>query len=291
MSQSFFVAVGHNGLRLRSADGSTWTNPALGKDGEVWRAVCFGNGLCVAIGSYGGDNIFAVSNDGVSWKQSKKDGKYSRYLRGLGFAKGQFLALGGDPGSVGSSRPFVMLTADGVAWGEYREIPGKHIRRRLAFGNDRFVAVGDRGRRATSPDGLTWQEAPDVKAVDTLVDVAFGKGVFVGVGLHGLRMTSADGLRWTDRQLGEEGEHLNSIVWAGDRFVAVGMGATWTSPDGRAWKRTPNTDAPVTMTFGNGHFVGSNWRGRLLRSDDAITWREVHKNEHHFEAVAFGSAG
>jgi hypothetical protein len=289
MPQSFFVAVGHNGLRLRSADGTTWTNPTLGKEGEVWRAVAFGNGHCVAIGSYGGENIFAVSDDGVTWKQSKKDAKYYLYLRGLGFAKDNFVALGGDPGSVGSSHPFVMLTKDGVDWGEYRDIPGKHILRRLAYGNDRFVAVGDRGRRASSPDGLTWTEAPDVKAVDTLVDVAFGKGVFVGVGLHGLRMTSTDGLKWTDRQTGEEGEHLNSIVWANDRFVAVGMGATWTSPDGKDWKREVNKDAPLTVAYGNGVFVGSNWRGRLLRSEDAVVWKEVHKNEHHFDAVAWGA--
>ena len=139
-----------------------------------------------------------------------------------------------------------------------------------------------------SPDGREWKDAPDVKAIDTLVDVAFGKGVFVGVGLHGLRMTSEDGLRWTDRQLGEEGEHLNSVVWAADRFVAVGLGATFTSTDGRAWKRQPNRDAPLTMTFGGGVFVGSAWKGRLLRSTNAVVRREVHKCEHHIEALAFG---
>ena len=58
------------------------------------------------------------------------------------------------------------------------------------------------------------------------VDVAFGNGVFVGVGLHGLRMATRDGLKWTHRQTGEEGEHLNSVVYANGKFVAVGVGAT-----------------------------------------------------------------
>ena len=80
-------------------------------------------------------------------------------------------------------------SADGVAWSDPRDIPGKNILRRLAFGN----GIVRRRRRPRPPrrfeDGKDWQDAPDVKAMDTLVDVAFGKGVFVGVGLHGLRMT------------------------------------------------------------------------------------------------------
>ncbi len=58
--------------------------------------------------------------------------------------------------------------------------------------------------------------------------------------------------------------------------------------DGRAWQRALNQNAPLALTFGGGVFVGANWRGRLLRSTDAVTWREVHKCEHHVEALAFG---
>ena len=286
---TLFLAVGHDGLRLVSANGADWKPALTGKEGETYRCVAFGNGRFAAIGSYGGSNIFASTRDGAAWETSSKDGKYSKYLRGISFGKGGFLGIGGDPGSVGSSNPFVCRSADGVKWGEFEEIPGKHILRRAAFGNERFVGVGDRGRRAASTDGRDWKDAPDVKAIDTLVDVAFGKGVFVGVGLHGLRMTSEDGLRWTDRQLGEEGEHLNAILWAADRFVAIGMGATLSSADGKVWKRSPNRDAPLAVTFGNGVFVGSNWKGRLLRSTDAVAWREVHKCEQHVEAVAFGA--
>jgi hypothetical protein len=150
--------------------------------------------------------------------------------------------------------------------------------------------VGDRGRRAMSKDGKEWNDTPGAKAIDTLVDVAFGKGIFVGVGLHSLRLSSDDGLKWGNRQVGEEGEHLNSIVWAGDRFVAVGMGATYTSADGATWKRNPNKDAPLNMTYGNGVFVGLNWRGRILRSSDGIEWTQVHKCDFHLEAVAYAGA-
>jgi hypothetical protein len=283
-----FVGVGQNGLRISSEDGLRWQNAQMGKEGEVWRAVCFGNDVFVAVGGYGGGNIFGSTRDGKSWKTSFKDAKYVQYLRGLGFGQKMFLGIGGDPGSVGSSAPFVMTSTEGEAWTEAQSIPGKHILRRLAFGKGFFVGVGDRGRRAVSANGKQWKDVPDVKATDTLVDVGFGNGVFVGVGLHGLRTCSLDGLKWTDRQVGEEGEHLNSILWARDRFVAVGPGTTYTSTDGKTWQRQANTNAPQMAAFGDGVFVGSSWKGRLLHSTDAVTWREVHKCEEHVEAIAFG---
>ena len=287
MSKSLFVAVGHNGVRITSPDGKAWSEPQLGKPGETYRCVAGGNGSVSAIGSFGGNNIFATTTNGSSWKTAIKDAQYSRYIRGLGFGNGVFLALGGDPGAVGVARPFVLTSPDGEKWDGPHDIPGKFMIRRVAYGNKLFVAVGDRGRRAASPDGRTWTDAQEVKALDTLVDVAFGNDVFVGVGLHGLRMMTTDGVKWIDRQTGEEGEHLNSIVWANDRFVAAGVGATYHSIDGQKWERVPNAMAPVSVAYGAGVFIGPRWKGRLVRSVDGVKWEEVHKSEHHIEAVTF----
>ena len=292
-----------------SADGIEWTHPQTGKEGETYRAVAFGNGRFAAVGSYGGANIFASTADGVTWQTGTKDAKYVSYLRGIGFGKKMFLGLGGDPGSVGDSRPFVMTSEEGQTWSEpipnvvnqallpdaSAAPPGakpppssKNMLRRVAFGNERFVAVGDRGRRSVSKDGREWTDTPNVKAIDTLIDIAFGNGVFVGVGLHGLRMSSPDGVTWSERLIGEEGEHINSVVWTGDFFVAVGQGATYTSVDGLKWERIPNTNSPLIAVFGRSVFVGSNWRGRLLHSTDAINWKVVFQAEYHVEALAFG---
>lgn len=286
--KTLFVAVGHDGLRIVSDNGSDWKNEQAGKEGEFYRAVGFLNGIFAAVGTFGGKNIFSMTKDGTNWTRGEKDGKYANYVRGLCVGKEMFLGIGGDPGGVGDSKPFVVTSTDGENWSDYTPIAGKNILRRVAWGNNLFVGVGDRGRRAASANGKEWKDAPDVKAIDTLVDVAFGKGVFVGVGLHGLRMLSTDGLKWENRLVGEEGEHLNTILWAKDQFVAVGMGATFTSPDGINWKRQPNKDAPLTMVAGNGIFAGSNWKGRLMKSTDAVEWTQVHKCERHVEAVAFG---
>lgn len=288
---NLFVAVGLDGLRLVSSDGKTWSNAQLGREGESYRAACFGNGLCVAVGSFGGDNILASTSDGKLWKLGKHEAKYVKYIRGLLFGNGQFVALGGDPGSVGLSKPFVMFSKDGLQWSEPLDIPGKHMLRRAAWGNGLFVAVGDRGRRAASKDGKEWSDAPEAKAIDTCTDVCFGNGVFVGVGLHGLRMKSADGLKWTARQVGEEGEHLNSVVFAGGKFVAVGAGATYTSADGEKWDRSANENAPQVAARGASGFVGAAWKGRLFSSADGVKWAETHKAERHVLAVAWGAVG
>jgi hypothetical protein len=290
LSKGVFMAVGHKGQRVASGDGQTWKNQQFGRDGEIYRGVAFGNGRFAAVGSYGGENILASTADGAQWNQGKKEARYVNYLRGLGFGNKVFLGLGGDPGSVGDSKPFIATSDDGIQWSDFAPIAGRNILRRVTWGHDLFVAVGDRGRRAVSTDGRTWTDAPDVKAIDTLVDVAHGNGVFVGVGLHGLRMATTDGLKWTSRQVGEEGEHLNTIVWTGDRFVAVGQGATFISPDGTTWQRLANRDAPFTMAYGNGAFVGSSWKGRLLFSTDGVDWRQVFKSAEHIESLAFGQS-
>ena len=284
-----FLAVGHNGIRIISKDGQTWGKPELGKEGQTYRAAAFGNGRFACVGTFGGDNIMASSADGAKWELGKRDGKYKDYFRGLTFGNGTFMALGGDPGTVGSAKPFVAFSKDGVQWDENAPCDGKAMLRRAVFGKSAWVGVGDRGRIASSPDGKTWTDAPGTKPIDTLIDVTFGNGVFVGVGLHGLRRTSADGTTWAEPIRGNEGEHLNSIVFTGKEFVAIGAGATYFSPDGKMWKRTPNKNAPTFATFGGGVFVGTSWRGRLLRSADGVDWKDVHKVEHPIEAVTFGA--
>src|SRR5437879_3645781 len=115
---ALFVGVGQDGLRVTSGDGVSWTNPQVGKEGETYRAVAFGSGRFVAVGSYGGQNILASTADGAAWEVGKKEAKYTKYIRGLGFDRQQFVGIGGDPGSVGSSAPFITTSPDGKTWSE-----------------------------------------------------------------------------------------------------------------------------------------------------------------------------
>ncbi|MEP6756259.1 MAG: hypothetical protein ABJA67_12215 [Chthonomonadales bacterium] len=292
MATPGFVAVGHNAVIYVSPDGERWEQVHVGKEGEIYRTVAIGNGVGIAIGSYGGDNITAITTNGKDWTVGKKEAGYVRYIRTLIYEGGSFIGYGGDGGSVGSSRPFEFHSTDGKTWSEFQDVGGPHMLRRIAAGAGKFVGVGDRGRLSASPDGRKdWKDVVGTTAKETLVDVAFGNGIFVGVGLNSLRMRTKDGMTWSDKQIGEEGEHLTSIVWTGTQFTAIGIGATFFSADGVAWKRESNKNAPLTATFGNGVYVGAKWKGRVLLSKDAIDWREVLKSEFHMTAIAFGAIG
>lgn len=280
-----FFAAGENGTCLLSTDGKTWKEVRAGRDGEVFNSTSIADGRAVACARYGGMNTFTSSTDGVTWNDSSFDAKYSKYIRGMFYFKEQLHAVGGD------QELFAITSKDGITWSEPQSISGKHTLRRYALGNGIIVGVGDYGRRSVTTDGLTWVDTPNANPVDTCVDIAFGNDVFAAGGLHGMCMSSRDGLTWENRQVGEEGEHINAMLWDGKQFVGVGLGATYTSHDGITWQRHDNTNAPTRAVFGNGIFVGSRYRGRLLVSADAITWEETTKVTPNMESLAFGTLG
>lgn len=280
-----FLAAGENGTCLLSIDGKAWKEVRTGKEGEVFNSTYIADGRAVASARYGGKNTFTASTDGITWKDSEFDAKYSKYIRGLFHFKEKFHAVGGD------GELFALTSRDGITWSEPQSIGGKHTLRRYAIGNGKIVGVGDYGRRSVTTDALSWEDTPDAKPVDTCIDIAFGNDVFTAGGLHGMCMSSRDGLTWENRQVGEEGEHINAMLWDGNQFVGVGLGGTYTSPNGVDWQRHRNTNAPTRAVFGNGIFVGSRYRGRLLMSADAINWEESTKVTPNMESLAFGKLG
>ena len=294
LSGPMFIAVGEDGLRAFSRDGREWINRQTGKDGEIFSATCFGKGRCVVAGRYGGMNHFSTTTDAITWQPSEHDAKYANYVRNVIFFRDNFLLIAGNSGE---EKPFTMSSTDGSHWSapvvidNEKQPHGNALLRRFAIGNDLLVGVGDFGRKSVTHDGVRWTNAKDFKPLDTLIDVTFGNGVFVGGGMHGLRMRSTDGLVWTDRVVGEEGEHINAIVFDGKQFVGIGQGATYVSPDGKAWERKPNTNAPTTATFGGSVYLGSLWQGRIMRSTDGITWEQVIQLPQHVYAIVYGEMG
>lgn len=289
ISGPVFVAAGEDGLRCFSRDGQTWSNTQLGKDGQIFSSVVFGNGRCVVSAHFGGSNTSAATADGVAWQSGAYDAKYSNYIETLAFFNHRFLGIG---------VKFYMSSEDGLTWGPMRNFPDKKALfgidptlHRFAAGNGLLVGVGDFGNAIVTRDAQDWTFAPKNKPSNALIDIAYGNGVFVGGGMHGLRMRSADGLTWTDRAPGEEGEHINFINFDGKRFVGVGQGATYISPDGLKWERIPNRNAPTIAAFGNGIYVGALWPGKLLHSTDAIAWNVVAELPQSVACLAFGVLG
>ncbi|TVP96777.1 MAG: hypothetical protein EA381_16625 [Planctomycetaceae bacterium] len=291
-----FLAIGENGLRVFSHDGRQWSHLETDREGVLLDQACFLKGKCVVAGRFGGERVLYVTEDGLAWEQVKLDVRpYVTRLEVLYTANELFQCILNEDGQL----PGVITSEDGKTWTPRRPVlddwrvmrRDAHLRR-VAEGNGLLVAVGDYGARLVRKlDEEMFQAVPDAAARDTLIDIAFGNGVFVGGGLHGLRIRSEDGLKWEERVVGEEGEHINTMIFDGRQFVGIGQGATYLSPDGRTWERIPNQNAPTAAAFGEGVFVGSLWPGKLLRCTDGIAWEPTQEMPHHVLALAFGRLG
>lgn len=141
----------------------------------------------------------------------------------------------------------------------------------ITYGDGTYMLVGRLDEYAsaiyTSTDGTTWTEKAAIP--HNLRDVAFGDGKFVAVGRPGKIMVSDDnGASWqtiVPVYPDKKSYYLQSITYADDKFVAVGMGSDtgqdrggiMTSADGVNWE-FPYTDANNyirDVAYGGGNFV------------------------------------
>ncbi len=251
-----------------------WTWRSGLPPGIAFHGVSYGNNQFVAVG-----NGVATSSDGNAWM--------TRYAGPGGFnavtyANNRLVAVGSTTAS----------SADGATWTTHNAgLPQSYVLFAVAYGNERFVAVGGRGVPidniiATSTDGTNWISHRSVPAppAQLLVSVAYGNGQFVAVGQdHGIYviLTSPDGIDWTQRALGYPA--LNRVIYANGLFVAVGdyrpgpdrgPGLILTSPDGITWtKRTSPIYGHLVsiLHYPNIGFVALAANG-IAASLDGTTW-------------------
>jgi hypothetical protein len=175
------------------------------------------------------------------------------------------------------------LAADcGANWVWRNPLPQGNSLYSVAWGDGRFVAVGDIGTILTSPDGAAWT-VHDSGVPERLNGIAWGGGQFVAVGNRGTILTSPDGAAWTARDSGTFAG-MNSVAWGGGQFVAVGDSGNkiLTSPDGTAWTArdsgTTNDLSSVVwsgsqfVAVGRGNYSFRGEFGVILTSPDGAAW-------------------
>jgi hypothetical protein len=167
----------------------------------------------------------------------------------------------------------------------------------IAYGNNRFVAVGDSGKMAYSSDGVTWTAVSNSRFGSSSVQaVAYGGNRFVAVGDSGKMATSTDGASWTlvsNSQFGSNA--IIAIAYGSNRFVAVGdSGKMATSTDGTTWTAVSNSTFGTSninaIAYGNNKFVVGGENGKMATSTDGVTWTAVSNNfGTTISAIAFGN--
>jgi uncharacterized repeat protein (TIGR02543 family) len=208
------VIVGANngaGGVITSSDGTTWTGRFTDTFPGFLRAVTFGQGQFVAVGTR-----VATSSDGVNWIGGNVTVCGSGGMQGVAYGNGIFAAP--------TDRGAVLTSNDGLNWQCQAPITPNEPLAGVTFGNGIFVVVGYNGRIFTSVDGGTW--APRVSnSPDYLSGVAFGNNTFVAVGDNGRVVTSPDAVNWT-RRSANPSRMLRSVAYGNNTFVAVGFQGT-----------------------------------------------------------------
>lgn len=143
----------------------------------------------------------------------------------------------------------------------------------VAYGNGRYVAVGEAGQIITSLDGNTWMTETNA-ATQKLNSVSFDGSVFVAAGEAGVILQSKDGMNWDNSLSSKVAYPYNSVAGDGSgSFVAVGNNGVIYSTKASARIASPTSLALTTITYANGTYVAGGINGVLLASNDGVSWK------------------
>ncbi|MGE5396676.1 MAG: stalk domain-containing protein [Chitinophagales bacterium] len=117
----------------------------------------------------------------------------------------------------------------------------------VAYGNNRFVAVGNNGTIRISDDGLSWKSIA-WSDTTTYKGVIYNGKCFVAVGDFTI-IRSIDGIKWNkvlvvdkDREGLYRSDGFASLVWNGKTFLAGGDSLFYSSPNGIEWDKVQSDD-------------------------------------------------
>jgi len=264
----------------------TWTAVADSKfEGNNIRGITYGNGKFVAVGNGG---KMAHSTDGITWTavSDSKFGVRDNTILCIAWGNNKFVAGGGHFGMTSVASSYKMsYSEDGINWTVVPNSPSKpqHILQinGIAYGNGKFVAVGETGHISYSTDGMNWTTVEDSTFVgenssnNPIYGIAWGNDKFVAVGDNGQMAHSADGITWTKVENSQFFQYypIWSIVWGNDKFVAVGGGTAY-SANGITWTKGPYKEFN-SIAWGSNRFVAVGSFGSISYSADGIDWTNV----------------
>ena len=246
-NKGLLVGGGSRGVCL-SKNARSWGSL---KDVEI-ESLTYGEGVFVRA-SYGGDAYYSI--DGENWTKCSSglptyttSGTTRRIFshRNLTYGKGLFVCLSRQQTGTtiinGVTKPAYLYkfsySLDGTNWTSPNYSfsgSGLYINT-LAYGNSKFIALGNAGEIFSSTDGKSWSRSSTTTLpTGQFYGLAYGNGQFVCVGELGKSYYSTDGVTWKSMD-GLDPEHVYYAVTYGyGRFVCVGAGKSYYSKDGRSW--------------------------------------------------------
>lgn len=280
---SGYLALGNTGTVITSPDGGdVWTKRSSQCEGSLRAAVVTGSRITVA-SSWG---AMLVSSDGIDWTTISHALPAPPVVSCAGIAAGIETYVDGRYFSVRGGD--VYSSTDAMTW-EHISTLGANLPVAMAYGNGRFVAVGDGIISSTA--GVNWTAGYDTGV--QLESVAFGGGMFVAVGRNGTIVTSGDGLSWTARNSGSTSS-LGAVAYGGAQWVVLGgVGELLTSADGMTWtQRDSGTSASLNdVVYDDTRWLAVGFSGTIVSSLDGINWAEQRIGDgENLKGIAYDGA-
>ncbi len=263
-----FIAVGRLNTVVTSAEGRDWTLRLVGT--PDFHSITAGRGWFVAGGSEGW--LIGGSQNGIHWTNLTSTIGQDR-LFGFAYGEGRFVGVGSGFYDNGG---FILSTSTPLDFDLAKSVrPTTNALLAVAYANDLFVAVGERGTILTSTDGANWT-VRDSKTQEALGAVAFHQSRFIAAGTHGVVLTSMDGASWSSSAPAPFDVHgLASSV---EQIVAVGnygsAGRLHVSSDGLSWPGV-SLEFPQPLravAHGPGSFLAVGDAGLIVQSDDLANY-------------------
>ena len=276
-----FIAIGTNGCIVYRDNGNT----EVKKVGSAWwTAITKGNGKYVTVGDNG---YITSSTDGINWSTPKQVG--TNNWNAIVYGSGRYMVVG-DGGYVTSS-------VDGINWASPTR-PGNSSTNYVAltFGDGKFAALNDRSSAAyISINGATWEGYGNIFniAASSCRAIGYGKGQFISFGASNsagcYANVSTDGYIWKNKADCKQVyiDHIASVAYGNEIFVAISGFYFITSTDGLNWARGKLVDTTSLylqcLTFGNGYFVTGGRDGAIYSSSDkGKTWNKIEVSTTEF---------
>ena len=244
-----YVVVGDDSV-YASADGAAWNKVTGDETADIeFERVRWGNGRFVAVGSYTPPpppvfgrlplGVVFTSTDGVQWTSAGNFADVTEpgdRVHDIIWGGGQFVAVGSSVASSGGLGPTPIFTsANGVDWTRrtVNEFPGPSLRG-IAWDGSHYVAVGTPGfgfdprNGVISADGITWNYVsfPFFALVEAALNSVVWTGkYFVAIGDLGTEVVSPDGQTWTSGYMNSFSS-FDAVVTDGLRCIAVGFPST-----------------------------------------------------------------
>jgi len=172
-------------------------------------------------------------------------------------------------------------------------VVGTNNWRAIAYGNGKYVAVGDNGYVTTSTDGVNWTTPIQKQSgISNWSKIVYGNGKFFAFTNYGYVTTSVDGITWADPVKSNLSGQMTNVAYGNGKLVALSYGGRASiSTDGKTWTVTYTSSLNTTynlIIYANNRFIALCGTYSIC-STDGITWQENKISVGNSTDLAFGN--